>query len=163
MGADEVQGADKVQQEAKAEALDSRIVKFIAKHHVLTLSTAIDGVSYCSNIFYAYDAQSGMFVFASSEGTRHVSEMQANSTVSASVVVESKVVGILQGLQICGQARHEFCDTISEPMRSRMRSAYLKRFPYAAVAELSLWYLEPTFLKFTDNKLGFGKKLIWQK
>ncbi len=26
---------------------------------------------------------------------------------------------------------------------------------------LRLWSITPTFLKLTDNTLGFGKKLIW--
>ena len=34
-------------------------------------------------------------------------------------------------------------------------------FPYAALAELTLWAIAPDFMKFTDNTLGFGKKLIW--
>ena len=31
-----------------------------------------------------------------------------------------------------------------------------------ALAELTLWALVPDYLKFTDNTLGFGKKLIWK-
>ncbi len=42
------------------------------------------------------------------------------------------------------------------------RRAYLKRFPYAVAApDLQLWILWPSRMKFTDNTLGFGKKLIW--
>ena len=43
------------------------------------------------------------------------------------------------------------------------RLTYIKAFPYAAVADLSLWRLEAKMMKLTDNTLGFGKKLIWQK
>ena len=43
-----------------------------------------------------------------------------------------------------------------------VRRCYIKRFPYAAVAPLSLWMLRPKMMKLTDNTLGFGKKLIWQ-
>ena len=39
---------------------------------------------------------------------------------------------------------------------------YIKRFPYAVVAPLTLWMVKPDMMKLTDNKLGFGKKLIWQ-
>jgi len=27
----------------------------------------------------------------------------------------------------------------------------------------NLWVVDLSFLKFTDNRLGFGKKLIWGK
>ena len=43
------------------------------------------------------------------------------------------------------------------------RSAYLRRFPYAVVADLTLWTMRPTSMKFTDNRLGFGKKLLWHE
>ncbi len=39
---------------------------------------------------------------------------------------------------------------------------YLKRFPFAAASKLDMWVLEPEYIKFTDNTLGFGIKLIWE-
>ena len=41
------------------------------------------------------------------------------------------------------------------------RKTYIRRFPFAALAELTLWVVEISYMKFTDNTLGFGKKLIW--
>ena len=43
------------------------------------------------------------------------------------------------------------------------KMTYIKRFPYTAIADLTLWRLEADFMKLTDNTLGFGKKLIWQR
>ncbi len=43
------------------------------------------------------------------------------------------------------------------------KSLYLKKFPYAALADLNLWRMEAETMKLTDNTLGFGKKLIWQR
>ena len=35
-------------------------------------------------------------------------------------------------------------------------------FPIARLMpNLHLWTLRPDFIKMTDNRLGFGKKLIW--
>lgn len=141
--------------------IDPRIEKFVLRHHVLTLATVSPSGCYCSNMFYAYLPELGGFVFASDSATRHAREASGNENVAASVVVESKVVGILQGLQVCGSLKNEA--QFDEGVREKMRKAYLKRFPYAVAAELNLWLLEATFLKFTDNKLGFGKKLLWQK
>ncbi len=141
--------------------VDARIEKFILKHHVLTLATSSEQGCYCSNMFYAYDKDYSCFVFTSALSTRHAAEAIADSRVAANIVVESKVVGILQGLQICGTLRPE--SEFDLQQQKTMRKAYLKRFPYAAAADLELWFLEPNFMKFTDNKLGFGKKLIWQK
>ena len=45
----------------------------------------------------------------------------------------------------------------------KYKTVYLKKFPFAILKNTALWYIEPTFLKFTDNRLGFGKKIIWEK
>ncbi len=136
--------------------LDPRIVKFLKCHHVLTIATSTtDGVPWCANAFYAYDAERNRFIFTSEEATRHAREMIENSNVAASVVLETRIVGKVQGVQISGRAgRGDETD----------RKAYLHRFPYAAaIGDLHLWHIEPDMLKFTDNTLGFGKKLIWKR
>ena len=43
------------------------------------------------------------------------------------------------------------------------KNIYLKAFPYALLHLETLWIIEPDFYKLTDNRLGFGKKIIWQK
>lgn len=149
--------------------VDERMVKFIKKHHVLTLATSGGGVPYCCNIFYAYDAGRNLFVFTSDLSTKHGADMVKQGFVAASIVLETRNVGIVQGLQIQGEAvavkgaedngGTDKADTAG--ITASAKSTYLKRFPYAAAADLSLWVLRPTFMKLTDNRLGFGKKLYW--
>ncbi|MBQ1253723.1 MAG: pyridoxamine 5'-phosphate oxidase family protein [Alistipes sp.] len=132
-----------------------KIAQFIAKHHVLTLATATqDGAPYCCNAFYAYDKADCAFIFTTDSTTRHGQMMLENNRVAASIVLETRIVGKIQGLQITGNIK---------PALEHDKATYLKRFPYAVVADLCLWRLEPDFMKLTDNTLGFGKKLIWQK
>lgn len=135
---------------------DERIVKFIKRHHVLSLATqSADGL-WCAALFYAYSADLQAFVFTSDPATRHAQEMEQCASVAASIVLETRVVGKVQGLQIAGVARRAEGEEFDLAKR-----AYLKKFPYAAVAELHLWLLRPQRLKLTDNTLGFGRKLIW--
>ncbi|MCD7796041.1 MAG: pyridoxamine 5'-phosphate oxidase family protein [Alistipes sp.] len=138
--------------DGSGEAINERFVRFLRRHHVLTLATVADGVPYCANAFYCYDKERNLIVFTSDPATRHAQEMERNPRVAASVVLETKIVGRVQGLQLCGTA------TRADEQAKR---TYLKRFPYAALAELTLWAIEPDFMKLTDNTLGFGKKLIW--
>lgn len=134
--------------------IDERFAKFIAKHHVLTLATVnSEGKPYVANCFYAYDKRRNCFVFTSDLTTRHGQEMAENRRVALSIVLETRVVGRVQGLQVEG---------IAEQGDEEAKRTYIKRFPYAAVAPLTLWMVEPTMLKLTDNTLGFGTKLIWQ-
>ena len=93
-----------------------------------------------------------MLICTTDMATRHAQQMARNPCVAASVVLETKVVGRVEGLQLCGKAARA---------DEAARRAYLRRFPYAALAELTLWAIAPDFMKFTDNTLGFGKKLIW--
>ena len=135
--------------------IDPKIEKFISKHHVLTLATATPcGEPYCCNAFYAYSKGEGAFIFTSDKTTHHGAMMLENSRVAASVVLETRVVGRVQGLQITGRVM---------PALEGDKTLYLKRFPYAAVADLTLWRLEANMLKLTDNTLGFGRKLIWHR
>ena len=136
-------------------AIDERIVKFIKKHHVLTLATLERGGEqpYVANCFYAYDTKRNLFIFTSDTATRHGGEMEQNPRVALSVVRETRIVGAIEGLQITGRAQRG---------DDEAKHVYIKRFPYAVVAPLTLWMVRPEFMKLTDNKLGFGKKLIWQ-
>lgn len=134
--------------------MEERIIKFIAKHHVLSLATCDDkGNPYVATCFYAYDKRRNLFIFTSDNATRHAQHMMERSSVALAIQLETRIVGRIQGLQVCGTA---------ERGDDEAKMAYIKRFPYAAVAPLSLWMVRPTMMKLTDNTLGFGKKLIWQ-
>lgn len=137
---------------------DKRTLAFLRKHHVMTLATVGENGPWCANLFYAFDAENVAFVFTSDESTRHGAEMSANCEVAASVVLETRIVGRVQGAQIAGRIERL---TEQHPLYERLRNAYLKRFPYAVVAPLNLWMLRAHTLKHTDNTLGFGKKLLW--
>ncbi len=119
---------------------------------MLTLATAVDNTPYCANAFYAYDAQRNRFIFTSALTTRHGEEMNQNSMVAASIVWETKLVGRIQGLQLTGKVVE------ADSLDSKV---YIGKFPYTALAELTLWAIEPQGIKYTDNTLGFGQKLIW--
>ncbi len=82
--------------------MDPSIVKFIKKHHLLTLATAVNNTPYCANAFYAFDAQRNRIIFTSSSDTRHGSDMCKNPTVAASIAWETKLVWRIQGLQLTG-------------------------------------------------------------
>ena len=134
---------------------EKKITSFIARHHVLTLATATaDGMPYCAACFYAYDKERNVIVFTTDDTTTHGQQMIANANVACAINLETRVVGKVQGLQICGVVRRG---------DEQDKSTYLKRFPYAAVAPLNIWAIEPSFMKLTDNTLGFGKKLIWTR
>jgi len=136
--------------------IEERIVKFINKHHVLTIATSVGNEPWCANCFYAYLEDENMLVFTTDINTRHGQEFLKNQFVAGSIVLETMIVGKIRGIQFQG--------TISEPDKateSKAKTAYLKRFPPAVLMDTHLWVVKLTYIKMTDNRLGFGKKLIW--
>jgi uncharacterized protein YhbP (UPF0306 family) len=139
-----------------SEKPDKRIVSFLKEHHVLTLATSVEQVPYCANCFYVYDEELNAFVFTSDLTTKHVKDATAQNLVAGSVVLETNVVGKIQGVQFQGQMSKPDGEELK-----KVKKAYLKRFPVAMLMKTTLWMVELSFLKFTDNRLGFGKKLYW--
>ena len=138
--------------------MDERIVKFIRRHHVMTIATCSGNGPWCANIFYSYIPEDNLFVFTSADKTRHGAEMLAEGFAAGSIVLETRNVGMVQGLQLQGQVYKPE----GEDMK-KARISYLKRFPYAILADLELWIMRPVVMKLTDNRLGFGKKLRWNR
>ncbi len=141
------------------DQIDSRIVDFIAEHHVLTVACASrDGELWCANAFYVFDKQEMAFIITSEEKTLHAQLFLENPRVTGSVVLETEQVGKIQGLQFAGTVRR--CEG---GLFDRCRLQYLKRFPYAVFKGGEVWILRPDRMKYTDNRLGFGKKLLWER
>lgn len=140
------------------EILDKRIASFITAHHVLTLATASDGQPWCANMFYAFDPHLVELIFSSADSSRHIAEAGVSDRVACSIVLESRVVGRLQGAQISGRLVEAVGDELE-----RARKLYLKRFPYAVLHLDKLWVVKIDDIKLTDNTLGFGKKLYYAK
>ena len=136
--------------------IDRRVISFFRKHHVLTISTSVENEPWCANCFYVYLEDENALVFTTDSDTRHGKEFAINPFVAGSVVLETLVFGKIRGIQFQG--------TVSEPtgdILARAKSRYLKRFPVAVLMDTRLWLVKLTFVKMTDNRLGFGKKIIW--
>ena len=131
----------------------SKVADFVGEHHVMSLATTFDSeLSVCS-LFYVYDKETRCFVVASSKDTLHMRHIEQNSSVAGNILLETQSVGKIQGLQFRGQ----FLPIKEESLKK----LYFKKFPYALALNPTLYKIEVDFFKLTDNRLGFGKKLIW--
>lgn len=132
-----------------------KIDAFLDEHHVLSLATFFsDEISVCS-LFYAYDKNSNSFVVASDDKTLHISHIAQNPKIAGNIVLETKSVGKIQGVQFKGE--------FFELKDATLKKLYFKKFPYALAMNPKLWQIDVHYFKMTDNRLGFGKKLIWEK
>lgn len=136
--------------------IDRRIIKFIRKHHVLSIATCAGSEPWCASCFYVYLEDENAFVFTTDIKTRHGQEFLKNNIVAGTIALETRIIGKIQGIQFQG--------IVSEPeagMEDKAQKAYIRRFPVAMLMDTHLWVVRLTHIKYTDNRLGFGKKLVW--
>jgi uncharacterized protein YhbP (UPF0306 family) len=125
---------------------------------VLSIATVSDQGPWCASCFYAWDEENNTLVVTTDPDTRHGTEFRANPVVAGTIALETKRVGRIRGVQFTG--------TVSEPegeYLKRARRIYLRRFPFAVVADLHMWIIAPDHIKLTDNRLGFGHKEVWDR
>ncbi|MFH1160073.1 MAG: pyridoxamine 5'-phosphate oxidase family protein [bacterium] len=140
------------------EPVNPRILTFIQQHHVLTLAVSHKNIPWCASCFYCYLPDRNLFVFTSDADTRHIKEFLAcgHTQVSGTIALETKITGKIRGIQFSGTMRKLEGTELRQAKRE-----YLSRFPVARLAKLVLWGVEPSLIKLTDNRLGFGRKLLW--
>ena len=131
-----------------------KVALFLAEHHLLSLATSSEGKPHSASLFYAYAPEQVSFIVASEMKTEHIQNALSNPNVSGTVALETDEVGKIQGIQF--QATMQVA-TKEEGI------LYFKAFPYAKVMRPTLWTITMDTIKMTDNRLGFGKKLYWNR
>ena len=119
--------------------LDSKVIKFIKQHHVLTLATSNDNIPYCCSCFYVYNDKENYFLVTSDKNTRHISEVVKQPNVSGTIALETTMVGKIQGIQFTGMMNE-----IDKEEFNKEKIKYIKRFPIAAFAGVNTPVIEST-------------------
>lgn len=132
------------------------ISRWLAKQHVVSWCVASEGELWCANAFYVYDPQRVAFYLLSEETTRHGQMTGKQAPAAGTVNGQPKTVALIRGVQFKGEIRLLEGDEAAEK-----RALYVRRFQVARVLSAPVWELRLDELKFTDNTLGFGKKLHW--
>ncbi|ROU12985.1 hypothetical protein EB837_14085 [Kluyvera ascorbata] len=132
------------------------ISRWLAKQHVVSWCVAKEGQLWCANAFYVYDPQRVAFYLLSEETTRHGQMTGQQAPVAGTINGQPKTVALIRGVQFKGEIR-----LLSGEEAEEKRALYVKRFPVARMLSAPVWELRLDELKFTDNTLGFGKKLHW--
>ena len=81
---------------------DKIIVDFINDHHILTIATSKDNISYCCNVFYIYDENKNFLIFSSDYKTKHACHFMKNPKVSGSIYLHTNIINEIKGLQLQG-------------------------------------------------------------
>lgn len=131
--------------------LDHRIFKFISKMDFFTICVLHEGLPYSANCFYKFDNDRSL-IFASSQNSIHIKSAQNSQKVAINIAKFSKKIANLQGLQAQG---------ILSNASENEKNEYQKSYPMASLMDTQFYKITLTNAKFTDNTLGFGKKILW--
>lgn len=136
----------------------NKIVSYLSSQASLSLCCIDDGVPYCCTCFYVLDVQRMALYFSSSLNTHHASVMLKIPQVAGTVADQTRSVTHLQGVQYQGRVR-----LLADDEEKRARHLFCTSYPIAKLKKAPMWEIMLTTLKMTNNKLGFGKKLLWSR
>lgn len=131
------------------------IGRWLGKQHVVTWCVARDDELWCANAFTFMTRRRSHFI-CSAMKTRHGQMTGESANVAGTVNGQPKSVALIRGVQFKGKIRR-----LAGEEEAAMRKRYVSRFPVARMLSAPVWEIRPDEIKFTDNTLGFGKKLHW--
>lgn len=134
------------------------MLKYIHKQNVLTLATSVNDRPYCCNCFYAVSDDGLQLYFKSEEHTRHIEMAVQQPVVAGTILPVRSILGKVVGMQFTG-----VLTKADDALKKAAEASYYKRYPFARAMSGDLWTIRLESLKYTDYKLGFGKKLLWSK
>ncbi|WP_207533686.1 pyridoxamine 5'-phosphate oxidase family protein [Desertivirga arenae] len=143
---------------AQQTRIDERIVAFLKSQTAVSICTCSENIPYSCICFYAYSEEFNAMVFKSNEDTLHIRQALSNPLVSGSVLPDKLEKTRVRGLQLLGK----FFKPEGEAL-GQLQRTYYKKYPIALTMKGELWAIELSSIKLTDNTLGFGKKIAWQK
>ena len=138
--------------------MEKHIVDFINAQTNLTLATSNNNIPYCANCFYVFLEELEALVVKSSEETRHITEAKNNKFIAGTILPDQLKVRKIKGIQFTGQ----FCVPQNDLLKTAKTNYYLK-YPFSLAMNGDLWVILLQEIKMTDNTLGFGKKLFWER
>lgn len=128
--------------------------KFLNKMKLASISVLADFSPYSFSVFYAYDFTNRTIIFASSSETSHIKFAKICTKTSGTIALDTKIIGKIKGIQFLGEI------SIANEKDAEI---YFKKFPYAKILKPELFKIKISWLKFTDNSLGFGTKIEWKR
>lgn len=123
------------------------------------MAIVVNGLPYCAPVFYVWENSKNYFIIKSSATTKHFAGAISTGVVAGSVLPDITHITHIQGLQFTGT-----CKVPLDAEEDRLaRKLYYTRYPIGKLIEGDFLIMIPEKFKFTDNRLGFGKKILWEK
>ena len=148
-----------IQEKTSADIdIDKRIIKFISTQTCLAISTVNHNKPFCASCFYTYLEDINMLVFKSKPETQHIQNALKNDSIAGIIHPDKLNKARIRGIQFTGKFI-----VLKETLLEKAKKKYYRQYPFSLAISGELWAIEPESIKLTDNQLGFGKRLDWEK
>ncbi|CAN5236847.1 YhbP family protein [soil metagenome] len=135
------------------------IIKFITDQTCATVCCVDENTDpYCFNCYYAFDAENCLLYFKSSVNSFHWKMLRENDSVAGTILPDKLSKLHVMGVQFKGIVLDK-----DDDFANKAFATYHKKMPFALAMQGEVITIEITDIKMTDNKLGFGKKLLWKR
>jgi uncharacterized protein len=138
--------------------MEKKIQSFLDAEKNLTFCTSNANEPYCASCFYAFDRDENILIFKSERMTQHIVNALLNDKVAGTITPDIHKTGTIKGIQFTGKFIMFDKDRLDKAQHT-----YYFKFPFALVIPGELWGIELLSVKMTDNTLGFGRKMVWEK
>lgn len=139
------------------EKEQKRIWSFVDDQTVLNFATSSNDIPWCASCYYAFDKKFKLLIFKTDMDSQHMQEAMAQLHVAGTILPDKAKKGIVKGIQYQGKMVVD-----NDELMERGKKKYYKKFPFARAMDGSIVVIKLSLAKLTDNKLGFGKRLLWK-
>jgi len=139
--------------------LDKPIIHYLEEQTCATVCCVdANGFPWCFSCFYAVDAKNNLLIFKSSAGSLHTQILNGNPIIAGTILPDKLNKLQIKGLQFNGKIIDE-----NDPLFENAAKIYLKRHPVSLAISGNIYIIRLDQVKFTNNALGFGKKINWKR
>jgi uncharacterized protein len=139
--------------------MKERIGKFISKQTCANVCCVDEkGNPFCFSCFYSYDNDKVFLFYKSGRDTRHSEILLRNCLVAGTILPDKLNLLKIKGVQFEGIVL-----PLNHPLANEASSHYYKKHPVAITMPGEIWTIQINKIKFTDNTLGFGTKINWER
>lgn len=137
--------------------MNENISAFLQEQTCATVSCIGEkGHPYCFTCFYVFNSEDGLIYFKSSSDSLHSSYLKKNPVVAGTILPDKFNKLQIRGIQLEGVLLEN-----NHPLARSASGHYHKKNPLALAMPGEIWTIQINRIKFTDSKMGFGKKLTW--
>jgi uncharacterized protein YhbP (UPF0306 family) len=139
--------------------MDKIITEFIDRQKTATICCLDDESNpYCFSVFYVFDRLERRLYFKSSASSNHAHYLLRNKRIAGTIMPDKLNMLSIRGAQFTGIIME---NTVS--LHHHASSLYHKKIPLALAMPGDVWSIQLETIKMTDNTIGLGKKICWQR